>query len=516
MDNNNLPILEMRNISKSFGPVCVLNDVNLVLNRGEVLGLIGENGAGKSTLIKILCGIYQKDQGQIFWKGNPVNIQTAEQAQRLGISTIYQELSLMPDMNAVENIFINREIIGGHKTLFSPIHYKEMKKKAQKILWNDLHVEIDVEKPLRNLTLAQKQMIEISRTVYADAQVIIMDEPTAALEDAERKQLFNVIRNLKEKGRSVIFISHHLDEIIEICDRIDVLRDGKKVADGLIEDFSVERIIEEMIGKTLQQQYPKVSVDIGGELLRVDGLEKKGCFEGVSFTLHEGEILGIVGLEGCGKNEVIRSLFGITAYDQGEVFLRGEKVELKKIKTSMKHKIAFVPAERKIDGLFLKQDIAWNTTISSLYKIIHAGTIITKREVSYTEQFMDQMQTKAKGYNQNISLLSGGNQQKVMLSRWIMTEADIFLLEDPTRGIDVNAKTIVYSTISRCVMDKKGVIIVSSSEEEVIGICDRIIVMRAGKITACLNAAETNTAEIKKYSVKENANEREKYTYEKA
>ncbi len=321
---------------------------------------------------------------------------------------------------------------------------------------------------------------------------------------------------MKEKGRSVIFISHHLDEIIEICDRIDVLRDGKKVADGLIEDFSVERIIEEMIGKTLQQQYPKVSVDIGGELLRVDGLEKKGCFEGVSFTLHEGEILGIVGLEGCGKNEVIRSLFGITAYDQGEVFLRGEKVELKKIKTSMEHKIAFVPAERKIDGLFLKQDIAWNTTISSLYKIIRAGTIITKREVSYTEQFMDQMQTKAKGYNQNISLLSGGNQQKVMLSRWIMTEADIFLLEDPTRGIDVNAKTIVYSTINRCVMDKKGVIIVSSSEEEVIGICDRIIVMRAGKITACLNAAETNTAEMKKYSVKENANEREKYTYEKA
>ena len=493
----------MNNISKSFGPVCVLDDVSIKLNRGEVLGLIGENGAGKSTLVKILCGIYAKDQGEILWNGDPVRIRTAQQAQAIGISTIYQELSLIPDMNAIENIFVNRELCVGKANIFAPLRYTEEKKKAEMILRDILHVSIDVEKPLRFLTLAQKQMVEIARTVYADAQVIIMDEPTAALEEAERKQLFSVIRNLKANGRSVIFISHHLDEICEICDRIDILRDGKLVAEGETKEFSITKIIHEMIGKTLQQQYPKEKVDIGREMLRVQGLTKNGFFENVSFVLHEGEILGIVGLEGCGKNEVIRSLFGSTKYDCGEIFFHGKKIEPSKIKDAMSHGIAFVPAERKIEGLFLKQDIAWNTTIASIDKVIHNGTISRKEEIRFTEDFMKQMGIRAKGYGQNIALLSGGNQQKVILSRWIMTDAEIFLLEDPTRGIDVNAKTIVYSTIGNCVRQKKSVIFVSSSEDEVLGICDQIIVMRTGKISAVLNAKETNTAEIKKYSMKE-------------
>lgn len=492
-------VLEMKDIYKSFGPVEVLRGVDLTLHRGEVLGLIGENGAGKSTLIKILCGIYRATSGEIILNGKKVDIPNAEAAQKLGISTIYQELSVIPDLNAVQNIFLNRELTG-KKSLIAPLKYQEMKQIAEDILFRQLDVRLNAQMPLRYMPLAGKQMVEIARTVYANAQIIIMDEPTASLQAAERDKLFGVIRGLKEKGHSIIFISHHLDELLEICDTISILRDGQKVDEGPVPEFTIDRIISDMVGRELKNKYPKRTVPLGEVLMEAEDISDGTVFEGISFQLHRGEILGIVGLEGCGKNEVIRTVFGERKLKKGTVRLK-EKTYGNTIKDAMAAGIAYLPAERKVEGLFLKQDLAWNTSIASLPKICCFGTIMKSMENRAADQYIAGLKVKCSSRSQNIAALSGGNQQKVMLSRWMMTDADVLLLEEPTRGIDVNAKTEVYETIGACVADRKGVIVVSSEEEEVIGICDKILVMKGGKISAVLSAKDTTTEEIKQYSV---------------
>ncbi len=492
-------VLKMKQICKSFGPVRVLENVDLDLKRGEVLGLIGENGAGKSTLIKILCGIHHATSGTIELNGKEVQIANAQAAQDLGISTIYQELSIIPDLNAVQNIFLNRELTGG-KGLAAPFRYSEMKEKARKVLEEELKISINLDIPLKYVPLAQKQMVEIARTVYANAQIIIMDEPTAALQAQEREKLFSVIRRLKERGHSIIFISHHLDELMEICDRLLVLRDGRKVDEGPVAEFSVDRVISDMVGKELKNKYPKKQVPIGDVVMEVKGLSDDAHFFDISFELHRGEILGIAGLEGCGKNEVIRSIFGKNHYTKGQITVDGTTYG-NTIRSAMNRKIAFVPAERKVEGLFLKQSIAWNTTIASLPKLCRLGAISRGEELKQTKEYIKRLATKTEGPDQNIALLSGGNQQKVMLSRWMLTDADVFLLEEPTRGIDVNAKTEVYEAIGSCVERSKGVLVVSSEEEEVLGICDRVIVMKNGRISAVLSAKTATTEEIKHYAV---------------
>lgn len=495
-------LLEMEGIRKAFGKNVVLEDVSIRLHRGEVLGLIGENGAGKSTLIKILCGIYSRDGGRIVYDGRTVDIHNARDAQQLGISTIYQELAIMPHLTAVQNMFIQREQTHACEGLIAPLNEKAMHAEAKRILHDEMGTQIPLDVPAGELSLAQKQMIEIARTVYADAQLIIMDEPTASLQAREREELFKIIRRLKAKGSGIIFISHHLDELLEICDSLVVLRDGRKVADGPSASFTIDRIIESMIGQTLEKQYIKGHAALGAEVLRVEGLSLRGRYDDVSFALRQGEVLGIVGLEGCGKNEVIRTLFGLYTPDKGTVTLGGRRYRGRTVKEAMKNGFAFLPAERKVEGLFLQRDLGWNTTIASLPKILTGQTIRSSLEREYTRGAMKKLRIKAESSKQIVSSLSGGNQQKVMIARWLMTDANVLMFEEPTRGIDVNAKTEVYGTIAQCVENGKSVIVITSEEEEALGICDRILVMRDGRISAELEASRTDTAEIKRYSVK--------------
>ena len=444
--------------------------------------------------MKILSGAYSKDDGQIFINGNEVEINNTDQSQHLGIGIIYQELSLFPDLNAVDNIYMHRE-----HTKAGLLSRKEMRAEAENVLAEELDAHFDVTLPVSKLRLAERQLVEIARTLTYNNRIIVMDEPTAALEDAEKELLFATIRRLKGRGVSIVFVSHHLDELMEVCDRAVILRDGKKVADELVSNLSVDKIIDYMIGKSVDQQYPKEIVKIGEECLRVSDLSMEKHFEDINFTLHRGEILGLAGLAGCGKNEVARAIFGAKPHTSGKIFINGKEVKIKNVHSAFKNRFAFLPADRKADGLFLSQTIKWNITLAAIKKVIR-GLINRKMEKSNVAHFSKELGVKMASADDLASSLSGGNQQKVMLARWLMTDPEILILEEPTRGIDVNAKTEVYRLLMNCVKKGKSVIMVSSESPELLGICDRIIVMHDGKISVILNAEESSEAELAQYS----------------
>ena len=502
------PIIEMRNIKKTFGMTQVLKGVDLTLKPGQVLGLVGENGAGKSTLMKILCGVHKKDAGEIYYCGEAIDTLNTEATQKMGISIIYQELSVLLDLNAAENIFINQEQTAGRGNgIILPLKRADMKKEAKKLFSEQLCIDIDMDLPARFLSLAQRQMIEIARSLTSNARVIIMDEPTAALEKHEQEQLFKIINKLKAQGKAIIYVSHILNEVLEICDDVMVLRDGNVVAIEPVSQLDVSKVISYMIGKALKQQYPKEYVPISNTILRAEGISDKKNFNDISFHARAGEIVGIAGLEGCGKNEVVRAVFGINKLVKGSVYFKDKKIKIRNIKDAKKYKMAFLPADRKTEGLFLDHDIKWNMTIANMKRIIK-GNIRKGIEEEVTNDYIRNLSIKAAGTNQIISHLSGGNQQKVMISRWLFTEPEIILMEEPTRGIDVNAKTDVYRLIMDCVKESKSVILVSSEVPELLGICDRIYIMFEGDIVAELPAAEATEAIIAHYSVNTGGEER--------
>ena len=491
----------MTGISKSFNKVRVLSDVVFNIYKGECVGLLGENGAGKSTLMKILCGVYSKDSGVIRINGQEVEMNSVEDAQKLGIRIIYQELSLFPSLSVVDNIFINNEICQhGSRFILANLNKKDMRKRAEHILKDVLSVDIDLFKKVENIPFSQRQIVEIARAVNAESSLVIMDEPTTGLERKEKIKLFKVIEDLKAAGTSVIFISHHLDEVMQVCDRAVVLRDGHVVNDTLIKDTQVQELVTSMIGKNLNNYYPRIDKTLGKEILRVQNLNSKSNYHDISFSLKEKEVLGIVGLAGCGKNELIRSLFGITAYDSGDIIFKDRKIGNRTVREAMNNKFAFLPAERKTEGIFKDHNVAWNMTISALDRIKQKGRLSRSKEESTVNEYIDKFQIKVSSIKQLISRLSGGNQQKVMLSRWFLTDPEILLLEEPTRGIDVNAKVEVCEFVNEFVSKGKSVILVSSEEAEVIGMCDRILVLHDGKIAAELDADKTNIEEIKAYA----------------
>lgn len=499
--SNSIPVIDMKNMSMIFPGTKALDNVNFTINEGEVIGLVGENGAGKSTLMKILCGVHSQTHGDIYINGEKVKIHGTSHAQDLGITMIYQELSLFLDLNAVDNIFINREI-SKVKTLYSKLNKDEMKKKAKEILKNNLSVEIDLDCPVEKLRLADRQLIEIARALCSNSKVIIMDEPTEALEIAEQEQLFEIINDLKKAGKSIVYVSHQLEQLLNVSDRVVILRDGKNVGNLTAKDTDVNKIIDLMIGSQISKQYPEKNQEIGEVILKVENLFKKSFYNNISFELHRGEIIGLAGLAGAGKSELIRSIFGATKYDGGKIYISGNEVTIKEPIKAIKNKIAFLGADRKTESLFLNQDVEWNLSIAALDSVTNVK-IDKNKATEITNKYIKEISIKTPSSTQEISGLSGGNQQKVLLARWLMNEPDIILVEEPTRGIDVKAKAEVYKLLAEFVKMGKGVIVLSSESPELIGICNKIIVMYDGKIAATLNGDATDEKEIAYYTVQD-------------
>ncbi|MGI1690511.1 sugar ABC transporter ATP-binding protein [Thermoanaerobacter uzonensis] len=473
------PVLEMRNITKKFGNVKVLDNVSLTLHKGHVLALLGENGAGKSTLMKILCGIYEKDEGSIYIKGEEVNIRNVKDAEKYGIVMIHQELNLIPSLSVAENIFLGREYLKS----FNAIDWKKIKQEAAKKL-SELGMNINVNRLVKYLSVGEQQMVEIARSLLMDAEILVMDEPTAALTEAETKKLFEVIRSLKSEGRTIIYISHRMNEIFEICDDYIVLRDGRFISQGKINEVTRDELVTMMVGRELKEQYPRESVPLGEEILRVENLSVKGLFENINFTVRKGEVVGFAGLIGAGRTEVAKTIFGFYKKTSGKIYLENEELKINNPKDAIDNGIIYLSEDRKNDGLILKHTLKENMTLSALKSISdYIGTIYYSKEKYLVNQMIEKLNIKTSSINQKISKLSGGNQQKIAIAKCLLTNPKLIILDEPTRGIDVGAKNEIYKLINNLKKQGIGIILISSELPEVLNISDRIIVMHEGRIT---------------------------------
>ena len=484
-------LLVMKNISKSFPGVKALKDVSLSLRYGEVHALIGENGAGKSTLMKILSGLYQADEGQIFWEGEEVQIHSTKDAEALGISIIYQELNLMPNMSVRENIFLGRE----KKKNGFLVDFKETTKEALKYV-QMVGLDIDVTTLVKDLPLAQRQMVEVAKALSMNAKLIVMDEPTSALTDRETEILMNVIRRLKENGVTIVFISHRLSELFEISDRISVLRDGASVGTIDTQDCTEDLLVTMMVGRELNDIYPKYPSQIGDVVLEAKHLQAGKMVQDVSFSVRSGEILGFAGLVGAGRSEVMRAVFGVDRLDSGEVCIGGQTLTKITPTDAINAGIGFIPEDRKLLGLILDMTVRENTTLACLRAEMKGGILNRKREEEITQEYIDRLAIKTPGQEQQVLNLSGGNQQKVVIGKWLVTNPKVLILDEPTRGIDVGAKKEIHELMSRLAAEGVAIIMISSEMPEVLGMSDRVIVMHGGSICGELSREEADQEKI--------------------
>ena len=471
----NTPVLEMRNISKRFDATQALNGVSLALYPGEIHALLGENGAGKSTLIKIMTGIHPPDEGEILLDGHPIRINNAAEAQLHGIAAIYQEPMIFPDLNVAENIFIS------HQGRGSVVNWRRMYREADAILAK-LGVALDVRSPARGLTVAAQQTVEIAKALSLNTRVLIMDEPTAALSAHEVTQLFKLVRTLRDQGVAILFISHRLEEVFEVADRVTVFRDGKKISSAPIAEVTPESAIRDMVGRELESFFAKDNGKTGDLLLSVRNLGKEGVFSGISFDVHRGEILGFAGLVGSGRTDVALALFGIEPADTGDIILDGQAHSIRSPEQALALGIAYVPEDRRGQGLMLPMTIAANISLPVLKRYLTRLGIVKRREEQRTaEQYRKQLSIRTPSVLLEVSKLSGGNQQKVVLSKWLNTQPRLLILDEPTRGIDVGAKADVHHIINVLAAQGLGILLISSDLPEVLAMSDRILVMREGR-----------------------------------
>lgn len=484
-------ILELKNISKRFSGVEVLHNVPFSLQTGEVHALLGENGAGKSTLVKVITGVHQPDGGTIYLNGAQVQFGDTRESRQAGIAAIYQELSLFPDLNVAENIFIGR-----HPTkMGGRIDWRKLYAEAEKLLAS-LGVHLDIKQKARALSIAQQQMVEIARAFSINARILIMDEPTSSLTLNEVDDLFRLVRRLRDEGTAIIFISHRLEELFEIADRVTVLRDGSYVDTRSMKDVTRDDLIRMMVGRTITNMFPKQDVKAGKVVLQVDHLARDGAFRDISFDLREGEILGMAGLVGAGRTNVARAIFGVEPPTDGVISLDGKEIEITSPQQAIALGLAYVPEDRQLHGLVSPMNIIANITMPMLEKYAQLGWLRDRVERSAALNAAHQMEVRANNIWQKARELSGGNQQKVVLAKWLSTNPRILILDEPTRGIDVGTKAAVHALMSKLASEGIAILMISSELPEVLGMSDRIIVMREGSMTGHFTRAEATQEKI--------------------
>lgn len=488
-DPSSVPLLEMRGIRKQFPGVLALDGVDLVLHSGEVLALLGENGAGKSTLIKMLGGAHLPDEGEVRIDGKPVEIRSAIDAREAGIAVIYQEFNLVPDLSILENIFLGRE-----KTRFGRIDRKRERVEARDWL-RRIGLELDPETLCRDLTVAQQQGVEIAKALSADARILVMDEPSAVLTGAELERLFSLIRDLQSRGIGIIYISHRLEEVDELADRLVVLRDGKWIGERKVSDTSRAELIEMMVGRSLENEFPQRATRSGRERLRVEHLSRGRAVRDVSFSVRAGEIVGFFGLVGAGRTEVMRLLAGVDRRESGVVSVDGTAIDLRNPRAAIAAGICLLSEDRKSEGLVLIRSARENFGLPNLRRFSRGGVLREEREREEFERYRDDLNLRLSSGDQRVAELSGGNQQKVVLSKWLARHSEVLLIDEPTRGIDVGAKFEIYQLLHRLADEGKAIVMVSSELPEILGMSDRIIVMREGAIVGELENSETLTQE---------------------
>ena len=483
--------IEMRGIDKSFGGNAVLKDAGFLLDHGEIHALMGENGAGKSTLMKILTGVYTRDAGTVLVDGQEVCYKNPQEAERAGIVFIHQELNVLFDLTVEENMFLGKEIKKG----FGVCDKKAMRQEVKKIL-DRLGVEIDPGQRMNELSVGQQQMIEIAKALMVDAQVIIMDEPTAALTQSETTVLFQVVNSLREKGVSIVYISHRMEEIFELCDRMTVLRDGSYIGTKEIKKTDMNDVVKMMIGREIGERYPVRDVKIGDVAFEVKGLTCPGVFQNVSFQVHAGEVLGVSGLMGAGRTEIMQAIFGNMPHVSGEIYLNGKQIVNRNPQEAMKNGIGFITEDRKVEGLMLEESIMKNISIANLGRISSYGVLKKESEDGLVKRGIEELHIKCFGPQHECNNLSGGNQQKVVFAKWIYTEPKILILDEPTRGVDIGAKKEIYSIINDLAEKGVAIIMVSSELPEVLGMSDRVMVVHEGRVTGMLMKEEANQENI--------------------
>ncbi len=493
-------ILRMEGISKAFPGVQALRDVDFEAEAGQVVALIGENGAGKSTLMKILSGVYRADSGRIFLQGREVNIQSPHHAQQLGIAIIYQEFNLTPNQSAAANIFITREPRQqGVGRFLNFVDRRRMEQEAQQLL-DRFGARVPATALIRDLSVAQQQMVEVAKALAVDARIIVMDEPTSALGEEEVETLFEIIATLKAQGMAVVFITHRLEEVFRIADRVVVLRDGQRVGSMPIAEATTEKVIRLMVGRELADLFHKEAAEIGEPLLEVRGLSRRGVVHDVSFTLRRGEILGFAGLVGAGRTETARLIFGADRKDSGEILLNGRPVRINSPVDAVRAGIGFVPENRATQGLVLNLPVLENIVLPTLKE--HAKmNWVNRRSLHQTAQeYVNKLNIRTPHLQQRIKFLSGGNQQKAVVAKWLAVQPQVLIMDEPTRGIDVGAKAEVHTLMSRLAQAGMGIIMISSELPEILGMSDRILVMAEGRVAAILDRAEASQELIMAYA----------------
>ena len=495
MARSQTPLLEMKGITKQFPGVLALDNVTLTVYPGEVLALVGENGAGKSTLMKILSGVYKKDAGEILLDGKPVEISGPLHARQLGISIIYQELNVLNNMNITENIFVGRE-----KKKNGFVDKKLQHEEARRLL-SRVGLEVDPHTRTGRLSTSQKQMVEVAKALSTHARMIIMDEPTSSLTDKETEMLFGIIRKLRADGVAIVFISHRMNEIFEISDRIAVMRDGQMIQSMDAAEATEQKVIAAMVGRDVNNLFVKEPAPIGEVALEVKNLSTKHFLKDISFNVRAGEIVGFAGLVGAGRSEVMRAVFGIDPRETGEIFVRGRPVNIRTTVDALRAGLGFVPEDRKEQGLILKMSVQHNASIAALPSVSKGGFLDKKRERRLAGEYIDKLRVKTPSQEQRVMNLSGGNQQKVVIAKWMATHPSVLILDEPTRGIDVGAKKEIHLLMSELVAQGVAIIMISSELPEILGMSDRIYVMHDGRIKGEIARGEATQESVMKMAI---------------